>query len=171
MSPGRPTRGPTGAPTSRPYRPDDLDACLDVFDSNVPESFDLDERREFIEYLQSLPGPYLVLTDDRGRIHACGGWAAAEESGCADLCWGMVRRSLQGEGWGRALTLARLEGIAAVPEWTRVALQTSQDTEGFYRRLGFVVVEREVDGFRPGLDRVVMHGPARPDPETPPPDA
>ena len=146
--------------SSRAYRPDDLNACLEVFDSNVPESFDLEERREFIEYLDHLPGPYLVLCDGEGRVHACGGWAPGDEPGCADLCWGMVRRSLQGEGWGRALTVARLDGIAARPGLERVRLQTSQDTEGFYARLGFVVVERETDGFRPGFDRVVMEGPA-----------
>jgi ribosomal protein S18 acetylase RimI-like enzyme len=144
--------------------PADRAACLGVFDSNVPESFDLAERREFAEYLDHLPGPYLVLLDEQGRIHACGGWARADDPGRADLCWGMVRRSLQGEGWGRALTLARLDRVATARDLDRIRLQTSQDTEGFYLRLGFVVIEREAGGFRPGLDRVVMERPARPAP-------
>lgn len=150
--------------SSRAYAPSDRADCLAVFDSNVPESFDLVERAEFAEYLDDLPGPYLVLLDDLGRIQACGGWARADDPRCADLCWGMVTRSLQGEGWGRALTLARLDGVANMPDLDRVRLQTSQDTEGFYRRMGFAVIDRKADGFRPGFDHIVMERPASPAP-------
>ena len=145
-----------GGLDARPYDTADRPACLDIFDSNVPTSFDLGERAEFTRFLDDLPGPYFVVLDQRGSIVACGGWARSPGTSRADLCWGLVRRSRQRRGWGRALTRVRLDSIDSVPDIDRVRLQTSQDAEGFYRRLGFVVVEREVDGFRPGFDRIVM---------------
>lgn len=142
--------------TVRPYRPSDRARCLDVFDGNIPTSFDLDEREEFEAYLDDLPGPYFVLLDGHGRVRGCGGWARAAGSDAADLCWGMIDRTYQGRGLGRRLTVARIEDAAGAEGVERIRLQTSQDTEGFYRRLGFEVIEREIDGFRPGFDRVEM---------------
>ena len=38
----------------------------------------------------------------------------------------------------------------------RIVVNTTQKTEGFFRKFGFSVVERELDGFGTGLDRVSM---------------
>ena len=40
-----------------------------------------------------------------------------------------------------------------MPQVTRVALNTSNETAGFYAKLGFRVVQRTPDGYRAGLDR------------------
>lgn len=143
-------------PAARPWRPSDLEACLELFDSNVPEFFGAGERAEFQAFLADLPGPYLVVLDDGGRIVACGGWALREDGVTADLCWGMVHRRHHRQGWGRMLARARLDDIDARPGVRRVELQTSQHTVAFYERLGFAPVAVEPDGFGPGLDRVVM---------------
>ncbi|NNF38715.1 MAG: GNAT family N-acetyltransferase, partial [Gemmatimonadetes bacterium] len=122
------------------FTPSDLEACLALFDSNVPDYFQLGERSEFRTFLDDLPGPYVVLRDGDGEVVACGGWAVSE-NGVADLCWGMVRGDLHGRGWGRRLTLARLRGIEATPGVRVVELRTSQHTDGFYRTFGFRTVE------------------------------
>ncbi len=140
----------------RAYHAEDRAACLAVFDANIPASFDLTERAEFEAYLDDLPGPYLVAVDDQGTIRGCGGWARGSDGSSADLCWGMVDPALHRRGWGRELTSARIADASRANGVRRIRLQTSQDTEGFYQRLGFVVVEREADGFRPGFDRLVM---------------
>ena len=137
------------------YRPSDLEACLALFDSNVPEFFTPPERPEFREFLEALPGPYHVLRNASGDVVACGGWAVRDD-GTADLCWGMVRRDLHGLGWGRRLTETRIRGILETPGVRAIELQTSQHTEGFYVGLGFETVEIRRDGFAPGLDCLVM---------------
>jgi GNAT superfamily N-acetyltransferase len=138
------------------YRPTDRAGCLAIFDSNVPDSFTLAERPHFAEFLDHLPGPYLVLRTGAGEHVACGGYAVAPGTTCADLCWGMVVRAWQGRGIGRLLAEARIERIRADSMITDIALNTSQHTRAFYERLGFTTESVTIDGFAPGLDRCDM---------------
>lgn len=145
-----------GAPGIREYAPADREGCLAVFETNVPEFFVPSERKEFEAYLDDLPGPYLVLEDEDGRILGCGGYAVAPETGVVDLCWGMVHRGRQGTGLGRRLTEARLDHARRETEAREVALRTSHLTRGFYERLGFVTERIVDDGFAAGLHRCEM---------------
>lgn len=140
--------------TSRPYRPADRDACLALFDSNVPRFFDMSEREGFAGYLDdtAAASSYLVIERD-GAIAGCGGHAIEPDGVSAALCWGMVAGSLHGEGLGRYLTEARLAAAQADPGITRVILNTSQHTQGFYARFGFETEKVTPDGFAPGIDR------------------
>jgi ribosomal protein S18 acetylase RimI-like enzyme len=133
----------------------DRDACLALFDSNVPDFFLEGERPEFEAFLDDLAGPYVVLLRD-GEIVACGGYALRDRGRVADLCWGIVRRDLHGRGFGRELTEGRIARAVAEPRVTEIALKTSQHTVGFYERLGFVTLSVEIDGYGPGLDRCEM---------------
>ena len=139
----------------RDYRPEDRAACLSIFDSNVPSSFTEAERPEFAAFLDTLPGPYLLLEID-GRTVACGGYAAAENAACADLCWGMVQYELQGSGLGRLLTRVRIERIADDRGFTEVALRTSHLTEVFYQRMGFVTERVTLHGIAPDQHKCEM---------------
>lgn len=141
----------------RPYSPADLEACLAVFDTNVPRYFITTERGPFREFLENLPGPYLVITDASGAVVGCGGYAInADEPGRADLCWGMVRQEKHRRGHGRTLIHARIDAAKRDPDVRVIALNTSQHTTGFYERFGFRVTEVEPDGYGPGLDRCEM---------------
>lgn len=131
---------------------EDLEGCLQVFDSNVPRFFTAPERDEFHEFLLALPGPYYVLERESGLL-ACGGYAVTLETGVADLCWGMVRSDLHGRGLGRALTEMRIRRALEDPATKRMELNTSQHTAGFYEKLGFRTVRMTPDGYGPGLDR------------------
>jgi len=149
----------------RDYTREDREACLAVFDGNVPEFFVPAEREAFAAFLDDLPGPYLVVEDEDGRVVACGGYAVTPGTRTADLCWGMVARPRHGTGIGRLLTDARLERVRADPGVHDVALNTSQHTAGFYARRGFATERVVPDGFAPGLDRCDMRlvlDPARP---------
>ena len=139
-----------------PYTPADHDACLAVFDTNVPRYFLKSERAGFESFLAELPGPYLVMTDDDGVVVACGGYAMNDEPGRADLCWGMVRQEKHRKGLGRTLTHRRIDAAKADPNVRVIALECSQHTTGFYERFGFRVTDVEPDGFGPGLDRCEM---------------
>ncbi len=137
--------------TVRPYVDSDLEDCLDVFASNVPQFFRAHERSEFEAFLSSLPGPYFVVRDDGGATVACGGYAVDADT--ADLCWGMVRRENHGTGLGRGLTELRLAELRRDARVRRVRLHTSHYTVGFYERLGFRATQVVSDGYAPGLHR------------------
>ena len=137
---------------ARPYEPKDREACLALFDSNVPRFFDPSERPVFEAFLDQLDWPYQVIERD-GRIVACGGHAVEPDGRTVSLCWGMVEAGLHGQGLGRRLTEARLAAARAVPGATSVRLDTGVHTTGFYERFGFVVETVLPDGYAPGSDR------------------
>lgn len=140
----------------RAYVAADREACLAVFDTNVPRYFATHERVEFADFLDDLPGPYLVLVED-GAVVACGGWATGEtETSTAGLCWGMVVRDRHRAGLGQRLLQARLDDIRGNVGIERVVLETSQHSEGFFSRSGFIVSARHPDGFARGIDRIEM---------------
>ncbi len=140
----------------REYRPEDFDACLVIFNSNVPRFFTDAERNAFTDFLHALPGPYLVLYNDAGTIIGCGGYAVDESANRCDLCWGMVHQSFHGRGFGKTLILERLSRARTDARIRTIALNTSQHTQGFYERLGFRTIEVIRDGYSPGLDRCEM---------------
>ena len=57
---------------------------------------------------------------------------------------------------GRTLALARLRQAEADPSIKRIALSTSQHTQGFYAGLGFQVARIVPDGHGAGIDAVEM---------------
>ena len=139
---------------ARAYAPGDRDACLRLFDGNVPAFFATSERADFEGFLDQLDAgcAYQVIECD-GRIVACGGHAIEADRTTASLCWGMVDRDLQRTGLGTMLTNARLRAAAQTSGVTQVRLGTSQHTQGFYARFGFEAERVIPDGYGPGLDR------------------
>lgn len=139
----------------RPYLPKDRAACEHVFRSNVPRWFCDHELAEFLKFLDAGECPYFVI-ERAGEIVACGGYGRRPGIDVADLCWGMVARHCHGRGLGARLLRRRLQFIAADNAFRGVRLSTSQLTEGFYERFGFVTVERTKNGISPGLDKIEM---------------
>src|SRR5687768_13267725 len=122
----------------RPYRPADREACLALFDSNVPvffASFEKDGFVTFIDELSTQGIDYLTLQDD-ARIVACGGIGLKE--GEARMCWGIVDGARHGEGLGSVLLVARLLRGALLGA-TFAGLDTIPRTVPFFERLGFEV--------------------------------
>ncbi|KTC37723.1 hypothetical protein AO265_21750 [Pseudomonas sp. ABAC61] len=115
----------------RPFVSSDLNACLQLFDSNTPAFFDPLERPDFLNFLEHSPRNLLVIERDD---------------------WGMVDQTLHGQGLGRLLTEARLLAIREQGLASTVRLSTSQYSQGFYAGLGFVLLEVTPDGHGPGLD-------------------
>ena len=143
--------------TLRPWVPADRATGLALFDSNVPEFFAAEERKDFIEFLEDLPGPYFVLETSAGEAVGCGGFATKDNDlTTVVLCWGMIRADLHRVGLGRKLLTERLAAIAAEPCHRRVTIETTQHSRGFFARHGFVRTEHVVDGFAPGHDLVKM---------------
>ena len=141
----------------RAYTPSDRLACLALFEGNSPFFFSEADRTDYHDFLDDADAgreTYFVL-EGGAELLACGG--VGQEAGETFLTWGMVRGDLRGAGLGSELTRYRLDWLRHHwPAASQVKIDTSQHTEGFYARFGFEVVEREQDGFGPGLDRVRM---------------
>jgi ribosomal protein S18 acetylase RimI-like enzyme len=137
----------------RPYTSVDIDACLAIYDSNAERFFSPGDRDDFLAFLRSPPGFFGVLCDDAGNVVGCGGVGTRDEGRTAVLTWGMVHASLHGRGLGKQLAVQRLLRLCAMPGVEKVLLNTSQETVGFYEKLGFIVVRHQPDGYRQGLDR------------------
>ncbi|HJR72503.1 MAG TPA: GNAT family N-acetyltransferase [Luteimonas sp.] len=141
----------------RAWREDDRDTGLALFDSNVPQYFAAQERADFIEFIDDLPGPYFVALDADGIAVGCGGYAVHDKKPeTAALCWGMIDRAHHGRGWGDALLRHRLDLIAREPVFRWVEIETSQFSRGFFERYGFVQRRTVADGFAPGIDLIDM---------------
>lgn len=146
--------GTLAAFSHRAYRTDDREDCLAVFASNVPRFFHARETQDFEAFLDGESDHYLVVLEGEDMV-GCGGFALSEDRREASLCWGMIRGDRHGRGIGAQLLRARLQAIAGTAAQS-VRLSTSQHTEGFYRRFGFVVQSVQADGLAPGLDAVEM---------------
>ena len=132
----------------RLYQPADKQACLTVFDSNVPDFFAVHERGEFAVFLETLAAPYYVMEHD-GAVAGCGGYTVTGHA--ARLTWGMIRRDLHRKGLGRFLLLFRLREMTRTDTAVEtVGLETSQLSAPFFVSQGFRIA-------RPaGLDRVEL---------------
>ncbi len=140
----------------REYLPGDKEDCLSIFDSNVPDYFVDNERQEYLEWLDKTDrAPYYVLLQD-SEIVAAGGVYIDKEMNIAGLAWGMVHGAKHKQGLGRLLTIHRLEVMDQLYPDLDQHLETSQHTEAFYQKFGFVTTERIKDGFGPGLDNCKM---------------
>lgn len=143
--------------TIRPYQATDLDACMALFDSNMPPYFLLEERQPFMDWLaaNASDGRYYVL-EQNGQLLGCGGWYWDTERQQMGLSWGMIHQDWHSQGLGTQLTLHRLRaGWAAYPKEPFV-LCTSQHTAPFYERLGFQTQTITPNGFGEGMHRYDM---------------
>lgn len=137
----------------RPYTASDREACLAIFASNFERYFSPLDRRNFAQFLDAPVGFFGVLCDDAGTVVGCGGVGVRDDGKTAVLTWGMVHAERHRQGLGRALTLTRLEKIAEFPCVEKVVMNTSQETVGFYLKMGFRLVRQIPNGYREGLDR------------------
>ena len=142
----------------REYQSGDHEACLQIMQSNIPEYCHEGDLADFARFLDHLPGPFFVVVHPKAGLIACGGIAFGRTTSTeAILCYGMVTGSQLRRGIGSELLRKRLEFfLPRAPQVERIVVNTTQKTEGFFRRFGFSVVERQLDGFGSGLDRVSM---------------
>ncbi|MDM7921021.1 MAG: GNAT family N-acetyltransferase [Pyrinomonadaceae bacterium] len=147
----------------RRYTPEDLEAVVKLFRSNLIKFFVEAEEKELRDFLAEYSEDYFVV-EIIDEIVAAGGIALNADR-TISLCWAMVRNDLIGTGLGKQLTLFRME--KGREKWGDLPFftSTSQHTEGFYTKLGFHTVEHIPNGFGSGIDTCKM----RREPITSPP--
>lgn len=140
----------------REYSTADKEACMAIFDSNMPQYFVSEERQQFEDWLDKEDRETYQVLIDRDEVVACGGIYEDTELKLVGLAWGMVRNDLHKNGYGKALTLFRIEEMEERFSHYDQHLGTSQHTAPFYEKMGFITTEIIKDGFGPGLDHFKM---------------
>ena len=140
----------------RPYQKSDLPGCLSIFDQNTPRFFDPTERGDFGSFLHTLGVPFLVAATNHGNILGCGGYYTRPETQEGRICWGMVDPTSHHRGIGSQLLKARLNELLKLPNMTRITLDTSLESCGFFMRHGFNTCAVTPNGIAPGRDMVSM---------------
>lgn len=119
----------------REYQPTDLDACLDIYRSNLAEF--LPDTIELLESHLSEPFSYFLVVESPTLILACGGLDIDADANCVGFTFGMVRREMHRSGIGSLLTLTRLALLDGEHDPAFVGLETTLAVEPFYQRFGF----------------------------------
>lgn len=150
----------------REYRPEDRQACIAMFRSNLPKYFDPSELADFETWLDghdqgvlayqstSIERYYVVI--DNNNILACGGYYLDRDGSRASLCWGMVDGAYHKKGYGRKLLEFRLQEFSSKYPDYPIQMDTSQHTFPFFEKLGFVIVKITENGYGQGLHRYDM---------------
>jgi len=139
----------------KPYQPEHSAQCIELFNSNLPVYFAESEKSGFCEFLKDIPDNthfFVMMLQD--KLIACGGYEIHQN--CAGLCWGMVHRQYHGQSLGTQLLRYRLEQLLQSHHCERVVIDTSQHTQGFYRKYGFEVTDVIRHGYGENLHTVYM---------------
>ena len=136
----------------RPYQEHDREACLALFDANVPEHFGLNERPEFAAYLDAGPEHFQV-TEEGGAVLACGGIETYPERREAEFRWVMAAPAARGQGLGKRLMLESADYLCRETPIRSILVYTTPGSAGFFRKLGFPAetVRTEPDYWTKGL--------------------
>jgi len=143
------------SPKFRPYTSGDKDACIEIFMSNTPRFFGIEEVVEFRQFLETLPCAYFVATQN-DEVVACGGHGYHEKKQAVVLAWGMVRADLHKHGLGKFMLVERLKQIYKDFGEAFVQIDTSQHSKGFFEKYGFEGTQVIENYFAPGIHRVDM---------------
>ena len=141
--------------TIRAFHKNDSPALIDIFRQNSPAYFSPQEEQDFITYLEKETEDYFVVEIDQAVV-AAGGINYQDEDRLAFISWDLVLPSYQGQGIGRKLLEHRLAWIKRKRPTYKIIVRTSQFTEKFYEKCGFVIKERADNFWAPGYDLVSM---------------
>ncbi len=140
--------------TFRAFRDADADACLAMFDSNVPGAFAPNERPEYAAFLDDGPRDYWVACDGPEIVGAFG-FSVDPEAGRGRIRWILTHSGARGQGLGRQM-MAKIREQARSRDISIVDIAASHVSAPFFGRYGAKERTRTVDGWGPGLDRVDM---------------
>lgn len=150
----------------RLYKAADRDACIAIFNSNVPLYFDATEIRGLhhwlnakdrgeLAYKTNKQEVYYVL-EENGVVVGCAGYYIPESEARANMVWGMVQRNEHKKGFGSILLEYRIQQIKNTEPGLRITLDTSQHCNTFFEKFGFQTTKITPDGYGQGLHRYDM---------------
>ncbi|MGV3612466.1 MAG: GNAT family N-acetyltransferase [Fluviicola sp.] len=152
-------------PNIRKYRSSDKDFCMEIFKTNVPKYFTLEEVNEYDRFLTKLADaealdnpPYFVMELDNQLI-GCGGFGEKNDidgTPSITFVWGMVDRAYHKKGFGEQLLQFRLAEIPLHFPGKPVILDTTQFSYTFFEKYGFRTLKVTENGYGEGMHRYDM---------------
>lgn len=139
----------------RAYTSQDKKELLNLLRLNTPLYFDASEEKDFLVYLYNHVEDYFVV-EDKGKIICSGGINYFAERGEARISWDIVHPDFQGKGFGKRLTLYRIEQIRKRADVRVIYVRTTQLVYLFYEKMGFVLEKTEKDYWAKGFDLYQM---------------
>lgn len=133
----------------------DREKLLLLFDLNSPAYFAVEEKVDFIDYLENKKEKYFVFEKD-GEIIGAGGINFFPEKKTARIAWDMVHPAHHGKGIGGQLTSHRFQVIKAMGVFEKIVVRTSQHAHLFYEKMGFILKKTEKDFWAKGFDLYEM---------------
>ncbi len=138
----------------RPYAHSDKQEIQALLQLNIPKYFAPEEAADFEEYLEQHAEHYFVL-EVEGKLLGAGGFNLVGD-GEARISWDFIRPDHQGKGYGKQLTLFRINEIKKNPDIQTIVVRTSQLAYPFYQKIGFEVEKVEKDFWAEGFDLYQM---------------
>lgn len=138
-----------------PYKKEYRAECIEIFKTNIGPYFAEDELEGFEDFLDNHVGStryYVVFSKD--KIIGCGGYCLV--NGKVKLTQGMVIKQSHKTGAGLFLLKYRLKMAAEEYPDKIIGIDTSQNTEGFFKKYGFITKNVVKDYYAIGLDKVSM---------------
>lgn len=149
----------------RKYGAYDKDHCMQIFKTNVPTYFTLEEVDEFERFLAKLNDPevtdnppYYVM-ELENKLIGCGGFGEKKGIDGTDaitFVWGMIDRSYHKQGYGEKLLQFRLTEISLHFPDKQVILDTTQFSYTFFEKYGFKTVKITENSYGEGMHRYDM---------------
>ena len=149
-------RGLIGEPMTlafRLYDPSQIEICLNLFDSNCPAFFAMEERRDYLDFLSARPLNYFLGLDGDKVVCAFGYSATSDEY--PSLNWIMVAPAYQKSGAGNAMMGLYIDYLVANQKQFG-SISTSQHAEHYFQRYGAVRIGYKEHGWGEGMHRVEM---------------
>lgn len=153
----------------REYTPADETACHNIFTSNIPKYFAIEEEEKLGKWLHALNTntvPYssaqsvhFYVLEDTDKIIGAAGFYMMKDENKAQLNWGMVNHDYHHKGFGKVLFDYRINKIREMAPARQITTWTSQYTYKFYEKLGMKVESITPNGFDYGFDKYVMYLP------------
>jgi len=142
----------------RPYKPEDKEFLLAIFDRNTPKYFSPDERAHLDGYLDLFGETYLCLVVG-GSVVGGAGYQFSEDHRVGSITWIFIEPSLFGKNLGRDLMETAEAILKKDPIVQILRVRTSQLVSPFFSRLGFVIKDSKKDYWASGFDLVVVEKP------------
>ena len=142
----------------RPFKINDIDSLLKILRLNTPKYFAPAEEADFVNYLNEETELYYVVEEDN-TIVGSGGVNFTDHGKKARISWDLIHPDYQGKGIGRSLTTYRIELIKKTEAIEHISVRTSQFVYQFYQKLGFYLINKELDYWAKGIDMYEMELP------------
>lgn len=129
----------------------DIPSLLSLLQSNIPQYFAPEEAAGFENYLNNEIETYYVI-EEENDIVGCGGINFEDDHATGVISWDIIHPDFQGRYYGSKLLKHRLNDLKLMEGISRITVRTSQFTDGFYKKHGFVLLEVIKDFWAEGID-------------------